>query len=36
VHLSNLITTIKDELPTTFVSLEIIVYPTILGINLPG
>jgi hypothetical protein len=30
-----LINTIKDELHATFVSLGIIVYPAILGINLP-
>jgi hypothetical protein len=30
----HLINTIKDELPATFVSLEIIVYPAILGVNL--
>jgi hypothetical protein len=28
------INTIKNELPATFVSLQIIVYPTILGVNL--
>jgi hypothetical protein len=30
------INTIKDELPTTIVSLRIIVYPAILCVNLPG
>jgi hypothetical protein len=29
------INTIKDELQAIFVSLRIIVYPTILGVNLP-
>jgi hypothetical protein len=30
------INTIKDELQAIFVSLRIIVYSTILGVNLPG
>jgi hypothetical protein len=34
-HRDILINTIKDELPMTFVSLRIIVYPAILGVNLP-
>jgi hypothetical protein len=30
------INTTKDELPVTFVSLRIIVYPAILGVHLPS